>query len=180
MVLSLSSISFKPGSSNFVFFYWSALVYDFVDVSSPGKYLPHSWPRFVPHTWIGSTYVTRVCRPESTRAQKKPDACYAPELPLHGESSAPCPYEVEEVAGWHWVLFLWLGMFLSCLVWSCLPGIPEAVDILSLVDPSVVQVWLHPSSPFSRTSMVSVFCYFCWEWGPGFRELVSVLWDPSL
>lgn len=89
MVLSLSSISFKPGSSNFVFFYWSALVYDFVDVSSPGKYLPHSWPRFVPHTWIGSTYVTRVCRPESTRAQKKPDACYAPELPLHGESSAP-------------------------------------------------------------------------------------------
>lgn len=82
--------------------------------------------------------------------------------------------------GWHWVLFLWLGMFLSCLVWSCLPGIPEAVDILSLVDPFVVQVWLHPLSPFSRTSMVSIFCYFCWEWGPAFRELVSVLWDPSL
>lgn len=132
MVLSLSSISFKPGSSNFVFFYWSALVYDFVAVSSPGKYLPHSWPCFVPHTWIGSTYVTRVCGPEGTRAQEKPDDCYAPEL-------LPTRRIICTLSSWSWGGgWLVLGSVplignVSLLVWSCLHGIPEAVDILSLV-----------------------------------------------
>lgn len=181
MVLSLSSISFKPGSSNFVFFYWSALVYDFVAVSSPGKYLPHSWPCFVPHTWIGSTCVTRVCGPEGMRAQEKPDACYAPEF-------LPTRRIICTLSSWSW------GG--GWLVLGSVPLIGNVSLLLSVVlsawdsrgcwhfvvgDPFVLQVWLHSLSPFSRTSMVSIYCYFCWEWGPAFRELlVSVLWDHSL
>lgn len=72
---------------------------------SPGKYRPYSWPCFVPHTWEGRC-VTRVCRPEGARA---------PET-----HRGLCSCEVEEVAGWRWALFLWVGMFLSCLLWSCL------------------------------------------------------------